>query len=1347
MLSAVRSRFRQRSEVLYVHTNVAYSVDGTTAPAGRDSLLTSRNAFADSLDHLSVIRALEGWDVTTGEESVSVGVVDTGIYFDHPDLANQFRVNPAEDLDGDGEFDASDRNGVDDDGNGYVDDGFGYDFVDRPGVVGEGEFEDRDSDPSPDSTGRFSGHGTAVAGVISAQVANPEAGVVGVAPRSRLVALRAFGGDGRGRTDDIASAIVYGASEGVDVLNLSFGRSRSAPLLEEAIEFAVSQGTVVVASAGNEGAIDEPHYPSDYPQVISVMWLAEDGEGVPDFSRSQHGIGVDLGAPGSNVFTTQYPRRRLLDSQSVRREDLYGNSTGSSFSAPQASGAAALLRAVDSTLSPVAIRSILTATTADIRGVSWSHTTGAGRLDVARSLLRSYPAQTEIHSPDHNQGVQGAQPIPVVGTALDPSFQEYAVYYADGTRNLDVRSDPWVPIIEPTGFRAYRDTLGRWDVTGLSEGEYTLRLVTTLEDGRTVEDRRRVVIDRSPPTPQVEFLGAGRVNGHWGVLADVASDDTIRARMEVRIRGNTFVSEGEFEASRQGLSWTDEQGTGGEASVEITLTNRSGLQTHLERTVSVPADKANPSFFRRTETSVPKGRLLPRATDLDEDDLPEILLNQSIEGGLSDTLRAFEWSASGFRSADTLLARLIPKDVGDTDQDRQKELLLQVRGATILLEQRGNELLPRRLVFADTSGASQSLDEPSLHGARLTNLDGDEWGEIVGNWKSAGSPPEWRVLERDADGFQQVEQLENPTSVGRADTLRGSPEAVTGDFDGDGRRDLLVGDRDGDWIVYESVGDGVLEVAWTHESDRFDADRRFVVGDVTGDGRPEFATYSTYDLLRLDGGEREPPYSFYHVWTAVGNDEYERVYRLPIEGEQRRNGSLAAADFDGDDRAEVAIVDPPSLIVLGATGDGSVELLHQDRARPAVQSPSLVAADVNGDGRPSLIAGTTGETLRRFVVNASGIRRPPPRWVKAVPTGPSASRLAWRAPGADSVTIYAGRPGAALDPVAVRIDSSVTIDGASRRRYALQAWRSGNPSPLSPARHVRPHAPATVADVQYPSPHAVRLRFTEPLQPSLRPSQFELSRQSSGSPRSVLLGNGGTGLVLRFPEAVSGRDEQLSWTGVADTSGLAVGQTAVQVTFPTARARSLFIEEVDVEAEQRIRLTFNEPLEGDAARDRDRYSVRPFGVVERVVAEGSTPRSVTIYLDDVVAGASGQETALTVSSMRSARGNRLVEEGSTVQLTKPADDLSNVYVYPNPVRPSQHGEDVTVAGLPRTATVRIYSPEGRLVRRLTVERGRTGGTTWNLRDRQGTRVPSGIYFIRVQVPDASPVLKKAAVIR
>jgi len=1343
-LRRLRSRWQSHPNVRYAHPNYRFQAHGRVPPhrsSKRDPVLGGNNALADSLDHLNVVRAQQAWTTTAGTSSVQIGVIDTGFYLDHPDLAGQLGVNAAEDLNGNGQLDEADLNGKDDDGNGYVDDVIGYDFVDRPAPIDAGEFVDRDPDPSADPEQFYSWHGTAVAGVATAAPATPAEGIAGVAPGTRLVPLRALGGDGFGRTDDIVAAIVYAATQGIDVLNLSFGRDRAVPLIEEAIEYANAEGTIVVASAGNN-LTDDPHYPSDYPEVLSVVWLGEDGR-LPQFNRSQFGIGVDLGAPGSNVYTADFPAEKIQSGTPPSQSDFYRSPNGSSFSAPQVAGAAALLRSVDSTLSPSSVRSILTASADDIEGANWDHQTGAGLLDVATALTRAYPARTQIDRPRHNQGLLGRASVPIVGTAVDPAFRQYALYYAEGTTDLDARPDPWTEICPPRTQQILRDTLGTWSVSELQEGAYTLRLVTRLRDGRTIEDRRRVIIDRSPPSIDLQFLGAGRVEGQSGIIADVATDDATRARLRVQVGGDTTRITSEYRTRRHGLSWANKESASGPASIQIRATNASSLTTTIDTTLQLSGGRENPGLLRRVETEQPRGRLLAEPVDFDEDGLSEVLMNQFVDGGASDTLRSFEWDGSSLAPKDTLvIGPFFPKDVGDTNGDGRQELLLQVNAATLLLEQPSASGFPTDLIFADTSRISAAPGD-TLNGARLTDLDADGRGEVVGSYRRR-----WRVVERREDGFEEIAYLENPTEIG-PDPAQGNvfdfPEALTGDFDGDGRRGLLVGDRDGDLLIYEATGNDQFAVAWTFETDRVNAGTRFTKGDFDGDGSVEFVTMTTNSTRTLSGGGRAPSLSYYSVWESTGDNTYERAHRFPIEGVFTTPGALAAADMDTDGRPEVVIAHPPSLLVLDRSDRGDWRVRFEDRPS-SVLSRSLLAADVSGSGTPSIFAGTNDGELVRYVVDPDALAVSPPRWIQTRPGGDSSAVLRWRAPRADSVAIYAGSPGSELNRLRTTTDSTATIAGDFSRRFALRAWRGEQQSPLSASRLVRPHEPASVASTAYPSASSVRVSFTEPLATTTRTDQFAFGAAAT-SPRGLTRVGGGKGVVLDFPDEVAGQTGTLSWRGLTDETGLPVAPSSTELAFPTRERRTLFVEKATILGERRLRLSFNEPLDPAAARQRDRYDVQPRGRVANVQMSDESSSTVTLRVEGLVIGARGEEASLTVTEMTSTTGNRLSKEGSTVRLTRPAEDLSNVYIYPNPYRDRRHGDNLTIAGLPPQATIQIYTPDGRLVRVLSVENNRDGGRRWNLRNREGERVPSGVYLFRVSAPNQSSVLEKAAVLR
>jgi hypothetical protein len=295
---------------------------------------------------LEKIDAPEAWSVTTGSPAVVVGVIDSGVDFNHPDLAGARWVNPAENCD------ACRSNGVDDDGNGYVDDWRGWDFANN------------DNDPSDDN-----GHGTHVAGTIGA-VGDNGVGITGVSQQVRLMGLKFIGADGSGTAADAVSAILYAAANGADVTNNSYGGDGFSQAMLDAIQTADSQDSLFVAAAGNDFSDNdaEPVYPAGYdvPNVVSVS--ASDADDDLAWFSNYGLAGVDLAAPGMNVFSTSPGGGYRFDS-------------GTSMAAPHVAGAAALARAAFPAASDVGLKALLLRS---VDSVSWLQDvvrTG-GRLNV-----------------------------------------------------------------------------------------------------------------------------------------------------------------------------------------------------------------------------------------------------------------------------------------------------------------------------------------------------------------------------------------------------------------------------------------------------------------------------------------------------------------------------------------------------------------------------------------------------------------------------------------------------------------------------------------------------------------------------------------------------------------------------------------------------------------------------------------------------------------------------------------------------------------------------------------------------------------------------------------------------
>ena len=286
------AKYRQSPAVEYAEPNYIHHVTAIPNDTQFPSLWGLRNTGQNGGTADVDIDAPEAWDITTGSSNVIIGVIDTGIAYDHPDLAANMWRNPGE----------IPNDGIDNDGNGLVDDVFGYDF--RSG----------DSEPMDPV-----GHGTHVAGTIGA-VGNNSSGVTGVMHTVKLMALKAAGVDSGLSTIAEVEAIRYAVRKGARVINASFTRAslpgQDCSRLEyDALSAANAAGVMVLASAGNGGSDNNStrQFPSGYsvetscgpalPNVISVAAITRTGvlAGFSNYGATS----VQIAAPGVSINSTK----------------------------------------------------------------------------------------------------------------------------------------------------------------------------------------------------------------------------------------------------------------------------------------------------------------------------------------------------------------------------------------------------------------------------------------------------------------------------------------------------------------------------------------------------------------------------------------------------------------------------------------------------------------------------------------------------------------------------------------------------------------------------------------------------------------------------------------------------------------------------------------------------------------------------------------------------------------------------------------------------------------------------------------------------------------------------------
>jgi subtilisin family serine protease len=317
---------KKMPEVEFAEPNYYYGIDYTFNPNNQPSgnipastttqsnlvnnaAVIPNDPFYAQQQNITLTNVNRAWEVTKGD-TVTIGVLDTGVDWEHPDLQGNIWVNYRE-LNG--------RPGVDDDNNGYVDDIRGWDWINN------------DNNPTDDNS-----HGTHVAGIIAARGDNG-IGVTGVNWYGKIMSLKVMQSTGRGDAVTIARGVEYAAAMGAKILNLSLGGYFESLALRSALEKAYAN-CFIVAAAGNDGkcigpgALCMPLYPAATSFVMGVQDKAPysnfDQDG-PFSSKYPNLLNYDIYAPGSNILSTT-------------PNGSYKSFTGTSMSTPLAAGIASL---------------------------------------------------------------------------------------------------------------------------------------------------------------------------------------------------------------------------------------------------------------------------------------------------------------------------------------------------------------------------------------------------------------------------------------------------------------------------------------------------------------------------------------------------------------------------------------------------------------------------------------------------------------------------------------------------------------------------------------------------------------------------------------------------------------------------------------------------------------------------------------------------------------------------------------------------------------------------------------------------------------------------------------------
>ncbi len=351
------------------------------------------------------------WDITNGEESVVIAVLDTGITV-HGDLDG--RTVPGYDFVSEdfwlGNFETYTANDGDGRDNNPADPGDWITVAEDNGTDKEGFFQGCGASDS-------SWHGTHVAGTIGA-LSNNTVGVAGVNWFSKILPVRVLGKCG-GYTSDVADAMRWAAglpvagvsdnSNPADVLNLSLGGltiAQTCPVIyQEAIDAITAAGSTVVVAAGNSGIDTSYSTPANCAGVITVAATDRSGDMA---WYSNFGSLIEISAPGGDEINGVLST--LNDGTTVPGNEIYAQYFGTSMATPHVSGVVSLMYSVNLGITPSQVLEILQDTATAFSGTSTCNT-----ADCGAGIVNATAAVEAAEKPDlviTNVTISPATPLP-----------------------------------------------------------------------------------------------------------------------------------------------------------------------------------------------------------------------------------------------------------------------------------------------------------------------------------------------------------------------------------------------------------------------------------------------------------------------------------------------------------------------------------------------------------------------------------------------------------------------------------------------------------------------------------------------------------------------------------------------------------------------------------------------------------------------------------------------------------------------------------------------------------------------------------------------------------------------
>lgn len=1290
-------------DIEYIEASHKYHIDSVP----NDSLVSQQWA-------LPKIHAFDAWNITQGSDTVLVGLVDTGIDYLHPDIKNKIYINP-----GETGTDAQGRdkrtNGIDDDGDGFVDDYMGWDFVDEVGYPFDttgGDYLGWDNNPMDQLF-----HGTFVAGILAAET-NNYIGIAGVAPRIKLLNCRAFDPIGNGQEDDVAAAILYAVQMNCKVINMSFGDDSFSMVLRDVIRYAYSQNIVLVGSSGNTNS-NMPHYPSGYPEVICVGNSTQDDYRSSD---SNYGSTLDLVAPGSLIW-------------SLGLNNTYRLEGGTSASAPFVSATAALILSLKN-FTNEEVKQIIKSTCDDIGLPGWDLQTGAGRLNLFKALSVLAPGQININSPSRDMGTN-KDSLVINATIMSPYFVKYDLYIGQG-----YNPGQWTSLLTNKKNQINSEDIYNLDLKNLDDAVYTIRVAVTLNNGNITEERSSFELVREKDSIEVLGIGSGYYGNVSTIIAEAYTSQTSITRLFYRKKGETqfrFISLDGFNTNNQFFKQLSygvmpknlvEPNTVYEIFFEAE--NLAGVKdTAMDdgKYFEVQTDSyIEPLSYSAMNYSLPQGELYPDPVAFVSSDSNEVLLQPNTPANdINYFLFTLQNNSFNQDTVDTL-THIIPRFVKDLNKNGKTDVL----GINVYSGYIDEQKTPNTFSFNNVF----KNDSLAYYFTYCDDLFNDGNYETISNYKF----DKYIVRKVNSDlSLTFLDTLQNNQYLDSASIKMGmikgiENDVVTADINHDGNKEFWYMDNNGDLLSYNIVqghflkGDSVMSGGALSSI----SDNAISKGDFDGDGKDDIAVLYNINSVA--------PLFMLKVYSYKNNQITEIFSKIFVDQSsafigfnfQKAEKGIRFVDVDNDNRSELVVsVYPYTYIFKYSAGSDKLVFYAE-----GTNNSTIFAGDLNRNGvREIGLQGANGYSFYEF---GPANKTAPPSFVAGNSLDSNLVIIQWKSP-ASLFYIYRGLTANNL----VLYDSTngspyndLNVKDTTHYFYAVKAYGSDKPFPISDYSSVIDvyvHKTARIISTENKSSKSILVMFSEKTKTKIENLKaFELlpgiypNSISAASQQSYLLT-----FKDNFPIGLN----KIAVSNLNDFYDSPVKNDTIPFNVENIIVPSyLMISNHEIISPYRIKITFNFPVDSASAMNKANYTFDPANAVESIEID---PSRLFIYLNlekKKPVGSVGIQYRLKINNLISSSesGNLPIalETGSYIVLTGVTEDLSNIYIYPSPVKISNGSGKMTFANLPSKVKIIIFNINGIRINEID-ESTTTGGIDFNLRDKNNDPLSSGIYIYRI----------------